>query len=129
MEGDRGGGGPAEARFPRPFAIEAGAPGPGGWEGLPRVSGTRLTLLSLVAAAREPEPAERMRPERTAILERCRRAQSIVELAAELDLPVGLVKLVVADMLDEGALHLCTPSPQHGGEDLLHAVLTGLRAL
>lgn len=113
-----------EERFLRPFAVDAGVatPGPGGYV-------EQLDMLSLVVAARSPGRHEWLRPERETILTHARRASTVVELAAEVGLPLGQVRTIAAEMLAEGSLQRCGPTRSLGHSDLLHAVLVGLRSL
>ncbi|WP_052745730.1 DUF742 domain-containing protein [Allosalinactinospora lopnorensis] len=88
-----------------------------------------LELTSLVTAARSPEPRDVLRPEREKILDRARRPHTVVELAAHLELPMSVTRLLASRMVAEGALVLCVPSNEPSEDDLLQAVLTGLRSL
>ncbi len=116
---------PAQERFLRPFAVAAGDP-----DAHALVSGPcGPDLLSLVVAARTPGRREWLRPEREAILGHALHARTVVELAAEVRLPVGQVRGIVAAMIADGSLQRCGPSRPLDREDILHAVLVGLRAL
>lgn len=87
-----------------------------------------LDLVTLVTAAREPAPGAG--PDAVRVLGVCRRgALSLAEVAAYLDLPPSVVKIVAADLLDSG--HLVSPTPVEVVPDvaLLEEVLNGLRAL
>ncbi|MBF6238740.1 DUF742 domain-containing protein [Nocardia otitidiscaviarum] len=87
-----------------------------------------LGLVTLVIAAREPDPGAT--PDAIRVLSVCRRGVlSLAEVAAYLDLPPSVVKIVAADLLDSG--HLTTPTPAEELPDaaLLEEVLNGLRAL
>lgn len=113
-------------RFLRPYAIEAGTserPAP------PDARPAEIDLLTLVMAARTPGRREWLRPERETILNHALRARTVAELAAEVALPVGQVRAIVAEMVSEGALQRCGPSRDLERQDILHAVLVGLRAL
>lgn len=88
----------------------------------------QLDLVTLVVAAREPTPGSA--PDAARVLGVCRRgALSLAEIAAYLDLPPSVVKIVAADLLDSG--HLVSPTPVEVVPDaaLLEEVLNGLRAL
>ncbi|MGW8328451.1 DUF742 domain-containing protein [Streptomyces sp. NPDC055897] len=113
----------------RPYAMTGGrtAPGP---------SGVRLDLIALVtlAAPRGPEPAEEslLGPEHRALLALCRReTQSVAELAADADLPVGVVRVLLGDLLESGHVAVSRPVPpaQLPDEIILREVIDGLRAL
>nr|WP_116244550.1 DUF742 domain-containing protein [Nocardiopsis sp. FIRDI 009] len=119
--------GAGRERFLRPFAVDAGDPDAVRSHGTAR--GRGIDLLGHVVAARTPGRRERLRPERGAILEHARHARTLVELAAEVRLPVGQVREIVADMVGEGALQLCGPSRPLAHQDILHAVLVGLKSL
>lgn len=112
-------------RFLRPYAVDAGtaAAVP------PTTRSTDLDLLTLVMAARTPGRHEWLRPERETILNHALRARTVAELAAEVGLPMGQVRAMVADMVSDGSLQRCGPSRPLGREDILHAVLVGLRSL
>ncbi|WP_407942049.1 DUF742 domain-containing protein [Nocardiopsis codii] len=123
-------GGCGEERFLRPFAVAAGDPEGRALDGPaddPAPCG--IDLLALVVAARTPGRREWLRPERETILEHALHARTVVELAAEVGLPVGQVRGIVTDMVAEGALQRCGPSRPLGRGDILHAVLVGLRSL
>lgn len=69
--------------------------------------------------------------EQKSIVAMCIRAQSVIEIAAELRLPVGVVRVLVSDaaaerLVDISQLASPTGTPQL---DLLDRVLTGLRRL
>lgn len=116
-----------EERFLRPFAVDAGL----GEHAPPSGTGRAddLDLLSLVVAARTPGTHEWLRPERETIIAHARRPRTVAELAAEVRLPLGQVRVIAADMLVDGSLQRCGPSRRLGREDVLHAVLAGLHAL
>ncbi|WP_330254363.1 DUF742 domain-containing protein [Nocardia sp. NBC_00565] len=88
-----------------------------------------LDLVTLVVAAKDPSPGAT--PDARQVLNLCSRrsALSIAEIAAYLDLPPSVVKIVVADLLDSE--HLTTPTPAEVMPEisLLEEVLNGLRAL
>jgi len=56
-----------------------------------------LDLVSLIVS--ECEPARGMQSEHVRILELCRRPAAVVEIAAELRLPVTVVRILVGDLL------------------------------
>ncbi|WP_017590452.1 DUF742 domain-containing protein [Nocardiopsis ganjiahuensis] len=116
-------------RFLRPYAVDVGTA-----EAVPpTTAGTTgpadLDLLALVMAARTPGRHEWLRPERETILNHALRARTVAELAAEVGLPVGQVRVMVAEMVADGSLQRCGPSRPLGRQDILHAVLVGLRSL
>ncbi|MEV4753682.1 DUF742 domain-containing protein [Micromonospora sp. NPDC049559] len=92
----------------------------------------QFDLISLVVArpATQPLPAQ-LSPEQLEILKRCRRPLSVAEIAAELDLPLGTVRVLLGDLLDAGLIETHEPLvlAESPSEELLEAVLAGLRAL
>ena len=92
----------------------------------------KFDLISLVVA-RQPMPPTnaQLSPEQRAILEHCRRPLSVAEVAAELDLPLGTVRVLLGDLLEAALIETHEPLALGGGpsEELLEAVLAGLRAL
>ncbi|MFI9507947.1 DUF742 domain-containing protein [Nocardia sp. NPDC052566] len=87
-----------------------------------------LDLVTLVVAAKDPAPG--VSPDARRVIEVCRKgALSIAEIAAYLDLPPSVVKIVVADLLDSETLTTPTPAETLPDIALLEEVLNGLRAL
>ncbi|MFI6289183.1 DUF742 domain-containing protein [Streptomyces sp. NPDC051018] len=112
----------------RPYAMTGGrtSPGPGN---------VRFDLIALVDIAPDgPGQAEEgpLGPEHRALLELCRHeTQSVAELAADADLPVGVVRVLLGDLLEAGHVRVRRPVPpaQLPDERLLREVIAGLRAL
>ena len=75
----------------------------------------RLDLIALVVAepaADDPVWDLTLSPEHAHILELCRvRAQSVAEIAAELDLAVGVVRVLIGDLADDQLVHVTRPVP------------------
>ncbi len=71
--------------------------------------------------------------ERAAIVRLCRRPCSVAEVSALLRVPVGVIRVLVADLAAEGFVRLdLPPEPQADGSMdrvLLERVLAGLEAL
>lgn len=71
--------------------------------------------------------------ERGEILRLCETPQSVAEVSALMHLPVGVVRVLVADLEGEGLVHINLPAARHadGSVDrvLLERVLAGLEAL
>ncbi|MEV4329960.1 DUF742 domain-containing protein [Streptomyces sp. NPDC049597] len=95
----------------------------------------RLDLIALVvpeASAAETRHDQTLSPEHVEIVERCGGTpQSIAELAAGLDLPVGVVRVLVGDLVDDELVHVTRPVPPAELPDvsILREVINGLRAL
>ncbi|MGX2998414.1 DUF742 domain-containing protein [Streptomyces sp. JNUCC 64] len=95
----------------------------------------RLDLIAVVVTepdAADPEADQTLSPEHVDILERCRDTpQSVAELAAELDLPIGVVRVLIGDLVDDELVHVTRPVPPAELPDasILRDVINGLRAL
>lgn len=111
----------------RPYAMTRGRTG-----GAVRL---RLDLIAVVVpepAADDPDRDAALSPEHVEIVELCCAVpQSIAELAAGLDLPVGVVRVLVADLVEEELVQVTRPVPPAELPDvnLLREVINGLRAL
>ena len=106
----------------RPYAITGGRTRVTGAAGLPLEA-----LCFLTPTGRRAE----LRFERASVAHLCGEVLSVAEIAAHTQLPLGVARILVADLRDEGFLdvHL----PDHSGGRLsaavLEKVLDGLRAL
>ncbi|MEE1940094.1 DUF742 domain-containing protein [Streptomyces sp. TRM 70361] len=92
----------------------------------------RLDLVTLIVS--ECRPTEGMQSEHTRILELCRHPTAVVEIAADLQLPITVVKILLGDLLTAGRVTARNPRPaaEHGDTPdsaLLKEVLIGLRNL
>ena len=89
-------------------------------------------LVAFVQAVQPaPPPNPRLHPEHLAILGISRQPLSVAEAAARLDLPLGVVRVLLADLLHEGLIMVREPAEHMllPDEELLEAVLNGLKAL
>ncbi|MER6676215.1 DUF742 domain-containing protein [Streptomyces sp. NPDC000983] len=95
----------------------------------------RLDLIAVVvteAHGDDPEDDSTLSPEHVDIVDLCRDApQSVAELAAELDLPIGVVRVLVGDLVAGELVHVNRPVPpaELVDESILRDVINGLRAL
>ncbi|HEY5835439.1 DUF742 domain-containing protein [Streptomyces sp.] len=97
----------------------------------------KLDLIALVVTETEADDEaalddHTLSPEHLDIIERCRQqATSVAELAADLDLPVGVVRVLVGDLLEASHVHIHKPVPpaELPDESILREVINGLRAL
>ncbi|MDX3097705.1 DUF742 domain-containing protein [Streptomyces sp. ME19-03-3] len=97
----------------------------------------RLDLIALVIAESldgedDADVDRTLSPEHLHIVELCReQPMSVAELAADLDLPVGVVRVLIGDVLEAGLVHVSRPVPPAELPDagLLRDVIDGLRAL
>ncbi|MDH2390902.1 MULTISPECIES: DUF742 domain-containing protein [Streptomyces] len=90
-----------------------------------------LDLVTLLIAA-DDLPLTGLNPEKRRLMELCRPgALSVAEVAGHLSLPVSVVKVLIADLMDSG--HIVTraaiPSAQPSDARILQEVLDGLRSL
>ncbi|MEV1073295.1 DUF742 domain-containing protein [Micromonospora parva] len=85
----------------------------------------------VVAADVDPARHAHLLPEHRRLVALASRPVSVAELAAELDLAVGVVRVLLGDLLAEGLVAVHEP-PKAGilpDDDILKAVVSGLRAL
>ncbi|MFJ4596793.1 DUF742 domain-containing protein [Kitasatospora sp. NPDC088861] len=108
----------------RPFAMTGGRTRPR----------YELALEALVSADVDPQRLATLLPEHQRICTLCREVKSVAEVSALLSLPLGVARILVADLAEAGlvAIH----QPASGGESgnqpdvtLLERVLSGLRKL
>lgn len=108
----------------RPYAMTRGRTGP--------AAGTALGMIDVVAAAVDVHPPAglRMSPEHRRILALCREPMTVVDVASDIDLPVGVVRVLLSDLSQHGMIRiLATPRGPVTNERLLRDVLDGLHAL
>jgi hypothetical protein len=92
----------------------------------------RFDLISLAVTIRPTVGNEvGLDPEHLAIVRLCRRPLSVAEIAAHLDLPAGIVRVLLGDLFDRGFVAVQQPQPEMNvlDERMYKAVLDGLRAL
>jgi hypothetical protein len=111
----------------RPYAMTGGRTQPG-------PTGVRFDLIALVTLdPAGPEPGDTaLGPEHRTLIELCRtETQSVAELAADADLPVGVVRVLIGDLLELGCVTISRPVPPAHlpDERILREVIEGLRAL
>lgn len=108
----------------RPYAMTRGRTGP--------AAGTSLGMINVVAtvAGVQPPAGVRMSPEHRQILALCWEPMTVVDLASDIDLPVGVVRVLLGDLNQHGMIRiLATPRGPVTNERLLRDVLDGLHAL
>ena len=69
--------------------------------------------------------------EQVLALDLSRRATTVADLASELNLPLGVVRILLADLRDAGYVVIRAPQTgeSHRDSHILREVLNGLRAL
>lgn len=70
--------------------------------GRSRAPENAFDLVTLIVAEREPAPG--MQSEHARILRMCEAPTAVVEVAAELALPVSVVKILLGDLLEAGSI-------------------------
>lgn len=90
----------------------------------------------LEAPAERPQLANgslntKVMPEMRAIVELCRRMRTVAEIAALLKMPLGVVRVLLSDLADQGKIRVYGTGHGPGQPDraLLERVLSGLRRL
>ena len=110
----------------RPYAVTGGRTQP--------ADGEVLDLITVVVAtgrAVAPDDHPPLTPEHRQILGLCEQQVTVVDLASDTALPVGVVRVLLADLILQGAITVVRqrPADQRTGNDLLQEILNGLRAL
>ena len=91
-----------------------------------------LDMLAFVETRYAPDAdLVPFQPEHREILRVARTGLSVAELAAGLDLPLGVVRVLIGDLLQAGLVSTydAGPATQPPNEEVLRAVIDGLRAL
>lgn len=106
----------------RPYAVTRGRTRP---------PGMIVGLIDLVVSAgRHSADARGLGPEHRRLLDLCATPIALADMASEADLPVGVVRVLVGDLQEQGLVAVAASS---GGssqdERVLRSVLDGLRAL
>jgi hypothetical protein len=110
----------------RPYAVTGGRTEP--------ADGEVLDLLAVVVATgheAEPDEPARRTPEHRRILRLCAHQITVADIAADTSLPVGVVRVLLADLTAQGAVSVVRerPAGERTGNDVLREILNGLRAL
>jgi len=107
----------------RPYALTRGRTRP---------SGEALDLIAIITAIRgvRPDPAD-LDPEHRAVLRLCRLPTSVADLAADLDLPLGVIRILLGDLRELSLISIHHPIPPARLPDahILKEVVDGLRRL
>jgi hypothetical protein len=106
----------------RPYAMTGGRTRP---------AHTDLEIEALVSTTSLGDRTPKLTVEQRAIAALCRDILSVAEIAGRLDLPLGVARVLVADMADEGLVMVHRPTQAGDRPDLalLERVLYGLRAI
>lgn len=117
-------GGEGDQPLVRPYAMTGGRTRPR----------YQLALEALVSTTADPARLASLLPEHQRICHLCREIKSVAEISALLTIPLGVARILVADLAEAGmvAIHQPGGSGEAGGTPdvtLLERVLSGLRKL
>lgn len=106
----------------RPYAVTGGRT---------RSKTIGLDLITLVVAMRTPAEVGDLEPECTRILRACQRPISVVEVAATVDLPLQVVKVLLSDLISQQLVifRSAETASELPSQHVLQAVLDGIRNL
>jgi DNA-binding transcriptional ArsR family regulator len=106
----------------RPYALIAGRTRP---------SGAELGLIDVVTAVSEPRAdARELEPEHRRLIELCRAPAAVADLASQIDLPLGVVRILLSDLREKELVRVVrAPGRGTAQESVLRSLLEGLRAL
>jgi hypothetical protein len=109
----------------RPYALTGGRTQP--------VSGTVLDLITVLVASTWDQGFDdvALSPEHRRILGLCRAPATVADVASTLTLPLGVVRVLLADLIGDGRISILVqrPAGEQPSSALLKEVLHGLRAL
>jgi DNA-binding transcriptional ArsR family regulator len=112
----------------RPYAVTSGRTKP---------SGAAIDMVAVVSAVRSASVADvelehepKLGPEHMRALESCRVPLAVADLASNLDLPLGVVRILIADLREHGLVNVRQPTSS-GFSDvgILKEVADALRRL
>ncbi|NNE10934.1 MAG: DUF742 domain-containing protein [Ilumatobacter sp.] len=107
-------------RLIRPYAITGGRTG----------AETDIDLEAQVqASTRASQHLGAYRWEAAKVVELVQSPMALIELAARLEIPVGVARVLVSDLIDDGAVVLHKPVSKQNFGSLLEKVLDGVRNL
>jgi hypothetical protein len=106
----------------RPYALTGGRTRP---------AGERFDLLALVCAVRNSShDLSQLEPEQLVVLRRCRVPTPAADLASDLDLPLGVIRILVSDLRERGLVTIHRPAPAGLADPkILKDVADGLRRI
>ncbi|SEC29982.1 Protein of unknown function [Streptomyces melanosporofaciens] len=106
----------------RPYAMTGGSTRP-----------RQLAIEALVSTSAAPSALQGLLPEHQRICALCREIKSVAEVSALLQMPLGVARILVADLAEAGMVIVHEPSASQPGArpdtTLLERVLSGLRKL
>jgi hypothetical protein len=109
-------------RLIRPYSLTRGRTRP---------SRSDFAMTSHVVAVPSMDAAPHLEPESRAILASCAQPTSVAEVGAACGLPLGVLRILLADLLDHGLVVVHTESLRSGRSrtELLRSIIDGIREL
>lgn len=106
----------------RPYALTGGRTRP---------TGEKFDLLALVASiVTRPVDDLMLEPEYREVIRQCRQPKPVADLASDLDLPLGVVRILLSDMREQGLITISAPPGSRPADpQLLRDVADALRRL
>jgi Protein of unknown function (DUF742) len=109
----------------RPYALTGGRTEP--------VDGEVLDLIAVIVDTGQgdaPGDPLNLSPEHRRLLSLCQRPATVADVASDTGLPVGVVRVLLADLIQPGRLKVLPqrPAGEQPSTDFLREVLHGLRA-
>lgn len=96
------------------------------------MAGKNIDLIDVVVAVPDPPPLVGLSlgPEHRQLLALCRRPNTVVDLASDVSLPVGVVRVLLSDLTEHGIVRVL-PAPRGPitNHRLLSEVLDALKSL
>jgi hypothetical protein len=99
--------------------------------GRTRPRGEELGLTDVVTAVSEPRAdTPELGPEHRRLIELCQPSAAVADLASQIDLPLGVVRILLGDLREKELVRVVrAPGRDSLREGLLRSVIEGLRAL
>ena len=86
----------------RPYALTGGRTRP---------TGESIDLLALVSSTEADTVANMfLEPEYLEVMRQCRQPTSVADLASDLDLPLGVIRILLSDMREQGLILIRQPT-------------------
>ncbi len=108
-------------RLVRPYAITGGRSG-GQEDDVALEAQIEITAEGRAAAGK-------YRWEAAGVIELCSSPMAVVEIAAHLQIPLGVARVIVGDLVRDGAARVAEDENSYAYTDLLQRVLDGIRSL
>jgi hypothetical protein len=105
----------------RPYAVTGGRTRPARYD---------LDLITLVVAVDPDNHIPFVEPEHADVLRVCTHPASVAEVAAHLDLPLGVAKVLISDLIEHNFIIFRSSwQPSTPDLDMMQKVLNGIRNL